>query len=51
MLGLGLGVPQMALRARSSPTDPLQSLIAQLYGNGEQGAMYIPHPQIGRAHV
>src|SRR5690554_2140327 len=27
-------------------TDPLRALIASLYGNGEQGAMYIPQPQV-----
>lgn len=26
--------------------DPLRALIAQLFGNGEQGAMYIPQPQV-----
>src|SRR5690554_2780824 len=27
-------------------TDPLRALIAKLFGNGEQGAMYIPQPQV-----
>ena len=26
--------------------DPLRAIIAQLFGNGEQGAMYIPQPQL-----
>lgn len=44
MLGLGLGLPQYLMRRRV--TDPLRALIAQLYGNGEQGAMYVPQPQV-----
>jgi hypothetical protein len=27
-------------------TDPLRALIAQLFGNGEQGAMYVPQPTL-----
>jgi len=28
------------------PADELRALIAQLFGNGEQGAMYVPQPQL-----
>src|SRR5690554_6216110 len=27
-------------------TDPLRALIASLYGDGEQGAMFIPQPKV-----
>src|SRR5690554_6488811 len=33
------------LNARTK-VDKLRALIAQLFGNGEQGAMYIPKPQV-----
>ena len=36
--------PVAAHRARA--TDPLRALIAQLFGNGEQGAMYVPQPTL-----
>ena len=31
---------------RARVADPLRALIAQLFGNGEQGAMYIPQPRV-----
>jgi len=34
------------LAARGRTTDPLRALIAQLFGNGEQGAMYVPQPTL-----
>src|SRR5690554_607714 len=45
MLGVGLSLTGPASRAARSGTS-LGRLIESLYGNGEQGAFYVPKPQV-----
>lgn len=44
MLGLGLSIPAVAVRQAGGSS--LAALIASLYGNGEQGAFYVPKPVV-----
>ncbi|MBY5974947.1 hypothetical protein KUV28_21520, partial [Ferrimonas balearica] len=42
MIGIGTGAIALGRGAPRNATSPLASLLASLYGSGEQGAFYLP---------